>query len=156
MKINSYLNKIQKKLKFLSKPKNVNKVLLLVGILLVLFVVHKYFLSKEGFESQPEELDENIAGQEKTAVLFYAEWCGHCKKFMPEWDKLSEEVNKTNENVKIMKVNCGDPKTKPEHKEIMKKHSIQGYPTIKIFKNGNEEEYDGDRSSSKIKQHLGI
>ena len=29
---------------------------------------------------------------------------------MPEWDKLSEEVNKTNENVKIMKVNCGDPK----------------------------------------------
>ena len=36
-------NKIQKKIKFLTKPNNINKVLMLIGILLLLFLVHKLF-----------------------------------------------------------------------------------------------------------------
>lgn len=149
-------NKIQKKIKFLTKPNNINKVLMLIGILLLLFLVHKLFLSKEGFESSTEDLEENIGGQKKAAVLFYADWCGHCKKFMGEWDKLSKDVNDVQENVKIIKVNCGNPDKNKEHKRIMDKHSIEGYPTIKIFENGKESEYNGNRTSAEIKKYLGI
>ena len=54
------VDKMTKKFRFLTKPSNINKVLFLLGFLLVLFLVHKHFLSQEGFESTPEELEENV------------------------------------------------------------------------------------------------
>ena len=93
------LDKVTKKLKFLSKPNNIKKVLILLGVLLVLFAIYKYYL-KEGFESTPGELEDKIAGQ-KSAVLFHADWCGHCKKFIPQWDKLTSTWEEQGSDVKL-------------------------------------------------------
>ena len=27
-------------------------------------------------------------------VLYYADWCPHCHNFMPEWQKLTQMLNK--------------------------------------------------------------
>ena len=148
--------KVQQKMNFLMKPNNMNKVLILLAILLVLYLVHHFLLSKEGFESSAEELEQHVGEKQKSMVLFYADWCGHCKQFMPEWDKISNEINEVQENVKLIKVNCGDPQNNKTHKKIMDTYSIQGYPTIKVIENGNAKEYDGDRTSSGIKSYLGI
>ena len=149
------VDKMTKKFKFLTKPSNINKVLFLLGFLLVLFLVHKHFLSQEGFESTPEELEENVAAK-KSMVLFHADWCGHCKKLMPQWDQLSSKWNDTQDEVQFIKVECGNPKENEEHKKIMEKYNIQGYPTIYMFENGKGEEYKGSRDASALEKAMGL
>ena len=149
------MNTLQKKFTFLTKPKNINKVLFLVGILIILFMLHKFYLSKEGFESNPEELEDNVSSQ-KSLVLFYADWCGHCKNFMPTWDKISKTVNENKSGAKLIKVECGKPQENEGHKMIMEKYSIEGYPTIKYFENGNAKDYEGPRTEEGIVEFLGV
>lgn len=146
------LEKITKKIKFLSKPSNLKKVLCLIGFLLILILFYKFYL-KEGFETSPEDLEDKIAGK-KSLVLFYADWCGHCKKFIPEWDKLSESWENDNNNIKLFKVECGKPNENKEHLEIMEKYNIKGYPSIMIFENGSASEYTGNRDIVSIKKFL--
>ena len=149
------LKKLMKKVKFLTKGNNMNKVLLLISILLVLYLVYNRYL-KEGFETQAEDLEETLASEDKCLVLFHAEWCGHCKKLMPEWDEAASEINAMESGVKLRKVECGKPGENESHKMLMEKYSIQGYPTIKYFENGEAKEYTGERSKDGLKSFLGV
>jgi len=74
-----------------------------------------------------EAFDSN--SKEKTFALFYAPWCGYCKRFMPVWDKFWKE-NKDKTDVTITKINCD------EFKDFAKEAGVSGYPTIKYFPKG--------------------
>ena len=81
-----------------------------------------------------------------TAVLFYAPWCGHCKRMMPEWKKLEDS---NIQGVTIDKVNCDE---KPD---LANKHGVNGFPTIKYLPNGINDHsggvtYDGERNSEAL------
>ena len=130
------------------KPNNLPRLALMLAILLALYYVYVNYL-KEGFELEPTKLENEIA-EGKKLVLFYADWCGHCKKIKPEWDETAEEVNKKDK--KMLKVNCGGG-TKKE-KEIMSKYNIDGYPTIIVFDNGVASPYEGKRTKEAFKEAL--
>ena len=94
----------------------------------------------------------NLASEKINLTLFYAEWCGHCKRFMKEtWDELKEKFG-NNTDIQLNELNCTDIKTAlktPAGKDI------EGFPTLIINykdKNGEylEDEYRGGRSV----QHL--
>lgn len=68
-------------------------------------------------------------------TLYYAEWCGYCKRFQPTWEKLKEAFNG--------KVNCAEYES--ENKRVMERENIKSFPTIKITYNGQTEIYKGDR-----------
>ena len=147
------MKNMQKKMKFFTKSNNMQKVLFLVGLLLILFFVHKYFLAKEGFASSVDELEDNMSKQ-KSMVLFYADWCGHCKNFLPKWDQMSSSWNNSNENVKMIKVECGKPDENNAHRELMEKYEIEGYPTILVFKDGKATKYEGKRDENSLLSYL--
>ena len=69
----------------------------------------------------------------KKVMLFYADWCGHCKKIKPQWDEASTEIG----NEKMIKVNVGEGT--PEQKELMEQYDVNGFPTILIFENGQSK-----------------
>ncbi|KAI1717324.1 thioredoxin domain-containing protein [Ditylenchus destructor] len=75
-------------------------------------------------------------------VEFYAPWCGHCKQLAPEYSLAATQLKNS---VPLAKVDA------TIQKELGKRYDIQGYPTIKFWKNGQAPiDYDGDRDSAGI------
>ena len=96
------------------------------------------------------ELEAFQNDDQSTFAMFYAPWCGHCKNAMPEFDKLAE--NPPN-GVKVVKINCDEE----ANKELAKKQNIQGFPTIRYYKNGmdgDHQEYNGERTANGFMQFL--
>ena len=88
---------------------------------------------------------ENFQGGEHkpALVLYYAPWCGHCKKFMPEWNKLSQNLG-SNGNIAVNKVDCD---ANPEEAE---KNDVDGFPTVVLHTDDKSIKYEGERSEKAI------
>lgn len=59
-------------------------------------------------------------------IDFYADWCGPCTMLTP----ILEEINKENEDVRIIKVNIDDSRFLASY------YQIQSIPTLVLLKNG--------------------
>jgi|694.fasta_scaffold138478_6 thiol-disulfide isomerase/thioredoxin len=78
-----------------------------------------------------------------TLVLFHADWCGHCKRLMPEFQNFESNYQGP---VNIVKYN------ESQDKELIQQHNVQGYPTIRYYPNGlddvqNYSDYEGPRTT---------
>lgn len=83
----------------------------------------------------------NVA-TDATFVMFYAPWCGFCKKLKPTWLDLSQVdfSSKTKTPVKIANVDC------TKNKDLCGLYSVTGFPTLILFVDGVEQErYKGSR-----------
>ena len=146
------LMKKLRELRGMFTKKNLPRLVILFIIIFVLYFVYNKFL-KEGMTNSNEITSDDVEGHVKSGtklVLFYADWCGHCKKIKPVWEETSNEVNE--EELKMIKVNCGEGT--PADQKIMKKYSIDGYPTIIKFVNGKAQMYQGERDPESFKEAL--
>ena len=67
-------------------------------------------------------------------VMFFAPWCGHCKRLEPTWEELAGKLNKdVDKKVTIAKVDCTKATT------LCRAQEVTSYPTLKFFKIGGEE-----------------
>ena len=77
-----------------------------------------------------------------TITMYHVEWCGYCKKAMPEFKKLKDYhgqiINDSILHVKI--VDCD------EETELAKKENITSFPTIKLEHKEETHEYEGERT----------
>lgn len=55
-------------------------------------------------------------------IMYYAPWCGHCKRMFNTWNLLSQRHN-ANKKFIIAKVDC------TSETELCSDHDILGYPT---------------------------
>ena len=79
-------------------------------------------------------------------VLYYAEWCGHCKSMKPEWEKVVEKLKDSG------KINIADIKSDVIG-ALSHKPNIEGFPTIKMYNKGNEvAKFEDARSAEKLEK----
>jgi thiol-disulfide isomerase/thioredoxin len=103
----------------------------------------------QGFEGQGAGI------KDAELMLFYVDWCPHCKTAKPVWDELKSEFeNKKINGYKILftEINCTNET--PEIESLINKFKIEGYPTIKLLKDGNIIEYDAKPNKSTLVEFL--
>ncbi|CAI2179072.1 2892_t:CDS:2 [Funneliformis geosporum] len=96
-------------------------------------------LTKDSFKTivEPEKL---------ILVEFYAPWCGHCKALAPEYEIAATALK--DKNIKLAKVDC------TTETQVCAEQDIKGYPTLKVFKDGNASEYNGGRKADLIINYM--
>lgn len=84
-------------------------------------------------------------GVSKGVEFYYATWCGYCKAFRPEWEKLKPLLTQRGFYfTEIESVNGA----------VMRTEKIDGYPTLKLVVNGRKSEYRGRLDTNSIMQEL--
>ncbi|KAJ7570765.1 hypothetical protein O6H91_01G134200 [Diphasiastrum complanatum] len=93
------------------------------------------------------------------AVNFYAPWCYWSTRLKPSWEKAAQIMAerydpKVDGKILLGKVDC------TEYEELCKRHHIQGYPSIRIFRKGQNvreehghhehESYYGERDTDSL------
>jgi thiol-disulfide isomerase/thioredoxin len=108
-------------------------------LILLLIVVGGYFLFK--WCQNKKSPFEMFSGGAKL-YFFYADWCGYCKKFKPEWKKLKAEPNL---GVQLEEVDCSN-----EAPALAKEYNVGGFPTLILVHSSNKVTYEGERSADAI------
>ena len=80
----------------------------------------------------PYKLEHSVLGTDSPwIVMFYAPWCGHCTRFMPELEDLARMVRG---QVRVGKVNC------EKFGKMCDKASVRAYPTLRYIRGRNGQE----------------
>lgn len=78
------------------------------------------------------------------AIKFYADWCGPCRMYSKEWDKVAEELK---EDVEFVEVNVETDTT-----GIAAKYKIRSIPFTVIIKEEEEIQKTGLLKADDLKQ----
>ena len=141
-----------------------NLAFILMGLILVLLLA-LYYMQRRNQDARnsnivvsnnnvvetfsDNELEANSG--EVVMVLFFVNWCPHCKTFKPTWEKVASELNNTSvngKNVRFVSVDC------EEKPELGEKYNVEGYPTIKLLKGNDIIGYDAKPEKATIVEFL--
>lgn len=132
----------------------------MVAIIIIFISVSIYFYVskfKHNFKYNLENNTDNNNNNTSQAelMLFSVDWCPHCKKAKPIWEDLKQEYeNKTVNGYTIIFTDIDCTNENPEIEKIINKYKIEGYPTIKLLKNGQVIEYDAKPSKATLEEFL--
>jgi thiol-disulfide isomerase/thioredoxin len=114
------------------------RLVLILSLLLVAIVILSISSSRsyEGFEDSSKSL-----------VICKADWCGHCKKAAPEFQKLlaASPITLKDGSKVTVKVLDAD-----KDKGEIGQYKVKGFPTVLVVDGGQTTEYPGERTASGI------
>ncbi|KAF9192471.1 protein disulfide-isomerase precursor [Haplosporangium sp. Z 767] len=93
-----------------------------------------------------KNFSDSIKGEKLVLVEFFAPWCGHCKALAPEYEIAATQLKEA--GIPIAKVDC------TVETELCQEHGIQGYPTLKVFRDGESVDYNGPRKADGIVSYM--
>jgi protein disulfide-isomerase-like protein len=103
---------------------------------------------KNAVKLNDENYEEVLQSNRLVFVEFYSPDCGHCIKFAPIYEKLATKFQQANSKVVIAAVDGSS------EQEISESINLRGFPTLKLFVNGEPIDYNGDRSVEKMTEFI--
>ena len=121
-----------------------------------IYVYMTYFSNASKLYSANREFDQGSkGGANAELILFYVDWCPHCKTAKPIWEQVKAEYsNKTVNGYKVTftEVNCTNES--PDISTLVDKYKIEGYPTIKLLKGDQVIDFEAKPTVSTLTQFL--
>lgn len=140
---------------------NSNTMILIGGVLffaiVAIFYYFYYITPSTNTKYEPNsELPRGGGSSNKAELLFfYADWCPHCKAAKPIWNDLKAEYeNKTINGYQVVFTDVDCSEETAEVEKLMNQYSVEGYPTIKLIKDGQVIEYDAKPSKETLTKFL--
>jgi len=134
----------------------IGSVILFVSLALIYYFYYGSSKSSTQYKSNNENNSSGTSdGKTAELLFFFANWCPHCKTAKPIWDDLkSEYENKTINGYQIIftEIDCSEETAEVD--KMMNKYSVEGYPTIKLIKDGQVIEYDAKPTKDTLTQFL--
>ena len=112
--------------------------------------LNKFFQDSQGITPAPDGIgstDDKVA----QLFLFKVDWCPHCKSAKPIFDEVEKELKGQPLNGYTVTFTTVDCEAEPD---MADKFKIEGYPTIKLVKDGQVIEYDAKPDKDQINQFL--
>ena len=81
--------------------------------------------------------------KDASIIIFYAEWCGHCKRAMPAFKQLKQKYPD-----RVIMKDSEDPETD----KLMEKYDCQGFPSV--VKQSSGDKFEGERTYNNLEQFL--
>lgn len=86
-------------------------------------------------------------------TLYHADWCGHCQRFKPTWEKVKSLIDENNIKYPSNQIKYEEYEATKDD-DIVRKKNIDGFPTIMTRINGMESEYKGGKDADVIMKTL--
>ena len=120
-------------------------------VLATIFLAFHCTNASDVLDLTQEQFNSAIQQHDTILVKFFAPWCGHCKRLAPEYESAAAKLKNNDPPIPLAKVDC----TTDEGKEVCSQYGVSGYPTLKIFKNGEfSSEYNGPRQADGIVKYM--
>ncbi|KAJ1812171.1 protein disulfide-isomerase precursor [Coemansia sp. RSA 2598] len=84
--------------------------------------------------------------QSLALVEFYAPWCGYCQAMAPAYEMAAEALKK--DKIPLAKVDC------TAEIQVCDDMGVEGYPTLKVVRNGAFAPYNGTRQEASIVDYM--
>lgn len=98
------------------------------------------------------------SGGDIEILFFTVNWCPHCRKAQTPWNDFSNAYNGKKikgRNVRCMKMDLTEGNAEyTRSKEYADKYKIEGYPTIKMIKDGQVIEFDAKVTTNALEQFV--
>lgn len=74
-------------------------------------------------------------------ILFYAPWCGHCRKLAPIFESVAEHYHRASpQRVSLGKVDA------TANQALSAPFELKGYPTLILLRDGKRQDFSGKRT----------
>ena len=126
-----------------------------VVVLIIGVVVYFTVFAKKKTTALSSSSSSSSSNQQAELMLFYVDWCPHCKTAKPIWEDLkSEYTTKTVNGYHIIftEINCTNETAEIE--KLINKYHIEGYPTIKLVKDGQVIDFDAKPTKDTLIEFL--
>jgi thiol-disulfide isomerase/thioredoxin len=137
-------------------------IMILVIILAIIgYVMYKSYIEptmNPSYKANREQVPVGSgasANKEAEIMLFYTDWCPHCKTAKPEWEQVKAEYDGKQIHgytIIFTEVNCTNDS--PDVEKMMNTYKVEGYPTIKLVKDNQIIDYDAKPSKATLTQFL--
>jgi glutaredoxin len=131
---------------------------IIIGVVII-FGIAAYYIYKQNLIPQLNNLfnqKRGVASGDQGGddvaelYLFKVEWCPHCKKALPVFEELKDSTTgPINGRTVVFKVVDCD-----EEPEMADKFKVDGFPTIKLVKNGQVYDYDAKPDIDNLRTFL--